>query len=108
MLAQINREGNEEPTLKHLKGSGQLEQDGDLVFILHRKTDQQERETELSFTIAKNRQGETGKIFYKWQGEQMRLVEPKVFGWNRQDTNPADTIAKKLDHQATFGTASTF
>ena len=108
VLAQINREGNEEPTLKHLKGSGQLEQDGDLVFILHRKTDQQERETELSFTIAKNRQGETGKIFYKWQGEQMRLVEPKVFGWNRQDANPADTIAKKFDHQATFGTATTF
>jgi replicative DNA helicase len=43
LLAQINREGNEEPTLKHLKGSGQLEQDADLVFILHRKTDQQNR-----------------------------------------------------------------
>jgi replicative DNA helicase len=111
LLAQINREGNEEPTLKHLKGSGQLEQDADLVFILHRKTDQQDRETELSFSIAKNRQGETGKIFYKWQGEQMRLVEPKVFGWNKPDPNPAKTaldLAKTYDHQATFGTAITF
>lgn len=108
LLAQINREGNEEPTLKHLKGSGQLEQDADLVFILHRKTDQQERETELSFSIAKNRQGETGKIFYKWQGEQMRLVEPKTFGWNKPAFNPADTVAKAIDHQATFGTAIAF
>jgi replicative DNA helicase len=108
LLAQINREGNEEPTLKHLKGSGQLEQDADLVFILHRKTDQQDRETELSFSIAKNRQGETGKIFYKWQGEQMRLVEPKVFGWNKPATNPADTVAKTFNHQATFGTAIPF
>lgn len=108
LLAQINREGNEEPALKHLKGSGQLEQDADLVFILHRKTDQQDRETELSFSIAKNRQGETGKIFYKWQGEQMRLVEPKVFGWNKPAFNPADKVAKTLDHQATFGTAIAF
>ena len=109
VLAQVNREGNEEPTLKHLKGSGQLEQDGDLVFILHRKTDQQERETELSFTIAKNRQGETGKIFYRWQGEQMKLLEPKTFGWNKPAFNPADSVApEKLDHTATFGTATAF
>jgi replicative DNA helicase len=109
LLAQINREGNEEPTLKHLKGSGQLEQDADLVFILHRKTDQQERETELSFSIAKNRQGETGKIFYRWQGEQMKLLEPKSFGWNKPAFNPADRVApEKLDHQATFGTATAF
>lgn len=108
VLAQINREGNEEPTLKHLKGSGQLEQDADLVFIIHRKIDQQDRETELSFTIAKNRQGQTGRIFYRWIGEQMKLQEPKTFGWNKPAFNPADNVAKTLDHQATFGTAIAF
>ena len=111
LLAQINREGDDEPELKHLKGSGQLEQDADLVFILQLKGLPEDKTRELVFKIAKNRQGKTGKIFYKYQSETLRLEEPKSFGWNRQDPNPAGTalaLAKSLDHQATFGTAITF
>lgn len=78
VLCQINREGNEEPQLKNLKGSGQLEQDADLVFILHSPAEAGER-TELSLRIAKNRHGRTGKIFYGWQGNQLRITEPKNF-----------------------------
>lgn len=82
LLCQINREGNEEPQLKNLKGSGQLEQDADLVFILHSPAEAGER-IELSLRVAKNRHGKTGKIFFGWQGEQLRITEPKGFTFNQ-------------------------
>ena len=102
LLCQINREGNEEPTLKHLKGSGQLEQDGDLVFILHRKQDPDQKEIELIFSVAKNRHGKTGKIFYRWQGDLMRLGEPASTGFRPKPFNPADSVASSY---LTAGTA---
>jgi replicative DNA helicase len=95
LLAQINRDGSEAPSLKHLKGSGQLEQDADLVFLLDRKGDPSEPEVELSFNVAKNRHGKTGKIFYRWQGDLMRLVEPRETGFRRPAFNPADSVATR-------------
>jgi replicative DNA helicase len=66
-LAQINREaerGSREdiPTLAHLKDSGSLEQDADVVMILHKRdiSDQ-----ELTLRVAKNRYGQTGDIKLK-------------------------------------------
>lgn len=63
-LAQINREsekGSKEdiPGLSHLKDSGSLEQDADVVMILHKRdiSDQ-----EVTLRIAKNRYGMTGDI----------------------------------------------
>lgn len=63
-LAQINREaekgGREDiPTLSHLKDSGSLEQDADVVMILHKRDI---AEPELTLRIAKNRYGQTGDI----------------------------------------------
>ena len=78
LLAQINREGEEEPQLKHLKTTGQIEQTADLVFIIHSKAEAQDR-TEITFKIAKNRHGETGKIFYGWKGSTLTLEEPRTF-----------------------------
>lgn len=93
LLHQINREGNDEPQLVHLKGSGQIEQDADLVFILHRKQDPDQKEIELIFSVAKNRHGKTGKIFYRWQGDLMRLGEPASTGFRPKPFNPADSVA---------------
>jgi replicative DNA helicase len=61
-LAQINREaekGSKEdiPNLSHLKDSGSLEQDADVVMILHKRDIS---EPELTLRIAKNRYGQTG------------------------------------------------
>ena len=102
VLCQINREGTEEPNLKHLKGSGQIEQDADLVFILHAKGEGEER-TELSLRVAKNRHGKTGKIFYGWQGEQLRIVEPKTYSHfgKINPQNPATQITRigETEHQ---------
>jgi replicative DNA helicase len=74
LLCQLNRQaeqGGGKPKLSHLRESGAIEQDADMVFLLHR-----ERETEAGITreevlrkgieseliVAKNRNGETGIV----------------------------------------------
>lgn len=65
-LSQINREGDEKPTLKHLKGTGALEEMADHVMLLSlvRKTNPFEENTqekiEAIVEIAKNRFGPIG------------------------------------------------
>jgi len=56
LLCQINREGSERPTMSNLKQTGMLEEDADLIFILHRKPDE---ETVTDVILAKHRQGAT-------------------------------------------------
>lgn len=63
-LAQINREsekGSKEdiPTLAHLKDSGSLEQDADVVMILHKRDIS---DSDLTLRVAKNRYGQTGDL----------------------------------------------
>jgi len=56
LLCQINREGAERPTMANLKQTGMLEEDADLIFILHRKPDE---EMVTDVILAKHRQGAT-------------------------------------------------
>lgn len=64
-LVQLNRvaEG-ERPTLAQLKGSGSIEQDSDIVMMLHRDRAQSPEDTVIptDFIIAKNRNGVCGTI----------------------------------------------
>lgn len=59
--AQVNREGDGEPKLKHLKGSGSLEEDSDTVVLMH-LPDQELRPDEMDLLVAKHRNGDTGKV----------------------------------------------
>lgn len=66
-LAQLNREtekGERKPKLSDLKGSGSIEQDADIVGLLHR-----EKEDEIDLIIAKNRNGRTGIVPLVFQKE---------------------------------------
>ena len=68
-LAQVNRkaeEGDGKPKLSHLRESGAIEQDADVVALLHRKREEQFNRSENSsegveaeLIIAKNRNGRT-------------------------------------------------
>lgn len=68
-LAQVNRNADgKEPTLKDLKDSGQLEQDGDIIMFLHCDDEKSElTETDMDLIIAKNKYGAVGrtKLFYQ-------------------------------------------
>ncbi len=71
VLAQLNRQAEQtgqRPRLSHLRESGAIEQDADVVALLHRDRDKQfdaqaiRRGVESELIIAKNRNGETGVV----------------------------------------------
>lgn len=71
-LSQLNRAGddNERPLLKHLRESGSIEQDANVVLFLWKKTAGEGEETEpCTLTIGKNRTGKSWSdydlIFHK-------------------------------------------
>lgn len=83
MLAQLNRDSEKfgaekPPTMASLRGTGSLEQDADVVILLHqgqRKnpvTKQLEKTGELSLIIAKQRNGPTGVVDLVFEGAYAR------------------------------------
>lgn len=75
VLAQLNRQaepsGNatvraERPRLSHLRESGAIEQDADVVALLHRarvtRNEQNDQPMEAELLVAKHRSGPTGKV----------------------------------------------
>ena len=75
-LAQLNREADgEEPRLKHLRESGSIEQDADIVLFLHQQ-DIRNKPERVRLTIAKHRSGEVGAIDLDWQKAAGRFTPP--------------------------------
>jgi replicative DNA helicase len=81
-ISQLNR-GSEQrtskrPLLSDLRESGSLEQDADVVILLHRE-DAYERESsrpgEADLNIAKHRNGPTRDIVLAFQGHYSRFVD---------------------------------
>jgi replicative DNA helicase len=66
-LCQLNRESDKtkraEPKLSHLRESGSIEQDADIVLLLHRR-DNHDGQTKL--IIAKHRHADTGALMLTW------------------------------------------
>ena len=71
-LSQLNRNSEQRndkrPSLSDLRESGAIEQDSDVVILLHQEDDT------LLLDIAKNRQGPPALVRLKWQGEFARAV----------------------------------
>ncbi|NBT46755.1 MAG: replicative DNA helicase [Actinobacteria bacterium] len=82
-LSQLNRKSEEgsskKPELSQLRESGSLEQDADLVILIHREFNQQEntRVGEAELILAKQRNGPTGSSNVLFQGQYSRFVNPK-------------------------------
>lgn len=81
-ISQLNRGAEQrvdkKPMLSDLRESGSLEQDADIVILLHRE-DAYERESpragEADFIIAKHRNGPTATITVAFQGHYSRFVD---------------------------------
>ncbi|NLL63991.1 MAG: AAA family ATPase, partial [Ruminococcaceae bacterium] len=71
-LAQLNREGKGEPDVTNIRESGQIEQDADLILMIH-QPDINNPEREL--IIAKNKEGRTGKIRFRFEGMYQKFWE---------------------------------
>ncbi|MBM4020867.1 MAG: replicative DNA helicase [Planctomycetes bacterium] len=84
-LAQLNRQAeasrDNRPRLNHLRESGAIEQDADVVMFVHREeyyqTSDEERERvrgQAEIIIAKQRNGPTGDVKLLWQQDYTRFV----------------------------------
>jgi replicative DNA helicase len=75
-LSQLNRGSttrrSNRPTLADLRESGAIEQDADSVLLLHR--DEKNAPNILEVEIAKNRQGQNGRVRLQWEGTFSRVV----------------------------------
>lgn len=88
-LSQLNRESagrkGGEPLISDLRESGALEQDADVVLLLHRNSDGREHRNQaggvslapglLKIIVAKNRHGRTGDVKLTWEGTYARAIE---------------------------------
>lgn len=80
-LAQINRDAEKtngkemSPSLIHIKDSGSLEQDADVVIILHRPDDNSDETfTSIDLKLAKNRHGKVGTCYLKFNHHTCKYV----------------------------------
>lgn len=63
VLSQVGRQTDGAlPKLSDLRESGAIEQDADVVILLHRKTDDENPIQDTEILVAKNRNGATGKV----------------------------------------------
>ncbi|MGI5188868.1 replicative DNA helicase [Promicromonospora sp. CA-289599] len=84
-ISQLNRgaeqRSDKKPQMSDLRESGSIEQDADVVILLHRE-DAYEKESpragEADFIIAKHRNGPTDVITVAFQGHYQRFVDMQV------------------------------
>lgn len=77
-LCQLNR-GSEQradkrPALTDLRESGSLEQDADIVILLHRDPEDEETMDDIEFRVPKHRGGPTGVRDLLWSGPYQRVT----------------------------------
>lgn len=72
-LSQLNRAaGKGEPDMTNLRESGQFEQDADAILFIHcENADSDDRK----IIIAKNKEGMTGDILFRFEGKHQRFVQ---------------------------------
>jgi replicative DNA helicase len=80
-LSQLNREverADRKPRLSDIRESGAIEQDADVVLLLHRYTDEEMQNQGLransALIVAKNRNGRTGEVYLNFQPQYVRFV----------------------------------
>lgn len=98
-LAQLNRDvakrsgksSPAKPGLSDLRGSGDIEQDADVVMFIHRNTDDQQNDRKAEILIKKHRHGPLGEIQMQFQTEYCRyeqichLDAPQEQPWYKQN-----------------------
>lgn len=79
-LSQLSREvdksKDKKPMMSHLRESGSIEQDADIVMFLHRDDYYENEKKDIAETeliIAKNRQGKTGTIYFYFELKYSRF-----------------------------------
>lgn len=83
-LSQLNRaveqRQDKRPKLSDLRESGAIEQDADIVLLLHRPEayEPEDRPGEADLIVAKNRNGPIGDVHLTWLREQLRFAARSI------------------------------
>ena len=75
--AQLNRDVEKmqrPPRLSDLRESGALEQDADVVLLMHRRREGDVLEAATKLVVAKNRYGDIGTVRLRFEGAYSRFV----------------------------------
>lgn len=73
LLSQLNRDGDGKPEMRHLRESGAIEQDADVILLMWRP--EPERRELVELIVAKQRNGETGGIYLHADMARMRFTK---------------------------------
>ena len=116
-LSQLNRgvesrEGLEgkRPQLSDLRESGAIEQDADVVLLVHRPeyyriyTDENGNDLHgmAQIIVAKNRKGATGDVFLSFRGEFTRFEDPEQNNLNSPHQSTQEPVAEPVDNETTY------
>ena len=99
-LSQLSREGarNErKPRLTDLRDSGAIEQDADVVIMIHRDNsidNQMDRPYPLHLIVAKQRNGPVGEVEVEFMPQYTKLRMPSLF--NCPDAPPTDSFGNPI------------
>ncbi len=108
-LSQLSREAEKDdrgvPKLSHLRESGAIEQDADVVMILSRppNTDREERDNVIVVNIAKQRNGPTGRLDLLFQKNIQRFVNLDASG-AAEHMPPPSGAAAPVEYDEPVGT----
>lgn len=79
-LSQLSRAGQDEPTMRDLRESGQIEADSDVIMLLH-NTAPNEESADRILTIAKNKEGQVGQIRLAFEGDYQKFYERENYDY---------------------------
>ena len=109
-LSQLNRDAEEraEPKLSHLRESGSIEQDADIVALLHRPervSHKEEDKGKAVLILAKQRNGPVGRIELYFDAEITRFKNTtgKLYSNNREERQGATPTHKPNNYNDTDG-----
>tara|TARA_R110002074_G_scaffold186573_1_gene351895 strand:+ start:458 stop:1690 length:1233 start_codon:yes stop_codon:yes gene_type:complete len=77
LLSQLRRIDDRAPALSDLRDSGSIEQDADVVFLLHRTEESKDKDS-ICVHVAKNRNGPGGKVNLTFEKAFGRFSSPRL------------------------------
>ena len=77
LLSQLRRIDDRAPALSDLRDSGSIEQDADIVFLLHRTEESSDKDS-ICVHVAKNRNGPGGKVNLTFEKAFGRFSSPRL------------------------------